>query len=516
MKRVMFLLIALGVMAPVAHAVDEFATPRPSLNVKTKSTLATRAQEVYVLRAPDVVGQPVSSARAILEKGRLQIGRETAQVTSEHRPGTVMNQDPKPGTAMQAGASVNLWVATPPRVVPVPGGRVPGGSDRSDVSTPTPQPQLVIVPNLVGQPVEVAAVVLGKPGLGLGDRRRQESDAAAGTVIAQSPVAGTRVKPGTSVDVTIAASALVAVPDLTGETPRDAARLLRRAQLGLGQERQRESEARPGTVIRQSPTPGTRVPRETLVNVLVATAPPAPVPPPAPYTPPAPSKPPIVIAPPIVSTPPVVFKPPVVIAPPIVVAPPVVVAPPPPAPPAPVVVTPPSAPVATAPPAPPVVTPPPAPPAPVRNPTPKPVEQPKPVQQPRPAPPAPAASPAPVHPAPAVVAPAPLPQPVQPASEPEKARWPKAVAWGLGALALLGAGGTAYYRVRTTHGAQPVPTVPTVTFDAHWDSGTQQIDATAPLASSTGLRLVSGIESASTTLQTDQLVGAAHDTGGTR
>ena len=118
--------------------------------------------------------------------------------------------------------------------------------------------------------------MLGKPGLGLGDRRRQESDAAAGTVIAQSPVAGTRVKPGTSVDVTIAASALVAVPDLTGETPRDAARLLRRAQLGLGQERQRESEARPGTVIRQSPAPGTRVPRETLVNILVATAPPAP------------------------------------------------------------------------------------------------------------------------------------------------------------------------------------------------------------------------------------------------
>ena len=263
-----------------------------------------------------------------------------------------MNQDPKPGTVMQAGASVNIWVATPPRVVPIPGGRVPGGSDRSNVPTPAPQPQLVIVPDLVGQPADVAAVVLGKPGLGLGDRRRQESDAAAGTVIAQSPVAGTRVKPGTNVDVTIATSALVAVPDLTGETPRDAARLLRRAQLGLGQERQRESEARPGTVIRQSPAPGTRVPRETLVNILVATAPPAPVPPPAPYTPPAPSKPPIVIAPPIVITPPVVFKPPVVIAPPIVVSPPVVIEPP--APPAPPVV------VAPPPPAPPVVTPPPA------------------------------------------------------------------------------------------------------------------------------------------------------------
>jgi beta-lactam-binding protein with PASTA domain len=496
MKRVIFLLIALGLTAPAAQAVDEFATPRPSLNVKTKSTLATRAPEVYLLRAPDVVGQPVSSARAILEKGRLQVGRETAQVTSEHRPGTVMNQDPKPGTAMQPGASVNLWVATPPRAVPVPG-RIPGGSDGVDVPTPAPQPHVVIVPNLVGQSLEVASVVLGKPGLSLGDRRRQESDAAAGTVIAQFPAAGTRVKPGTSVDVTIAAPALVAVPDLTGETPREAIRLLHRQQLSLGQERQRESEARPGTVIRQAPAPGTRVPRETPVNILVATAPPAPVPPPAPYTPPVPPRSQPLIVPPIVIPPQVVIRPTV---PPIIV-PPVVVAPTPPAPPAPVVVTPP--------PAPPVVTPPPTPaavavappaPAPVRKPAPKPVEPPKPVQPPPPAPPAPEARPA----------------PVLPARESEEPRWPKAIVWGLGSVALLSAGGTAYYRVRMTNGAQPVAIAPTVTFAAHWDVGTQQIDAMAPLASSTGLRLVSGIEAASTTLETDHLVGAAHDTGGTR
>jgi hypothetical protein len=187
-----------------------------------------------------------------------------------------------------------------------------------------------------------------------------------------------------------------------------------------------------------------------------------------------------------------------------------------------VVVTPPPAPVVTAPslpPAPPVVTPPPAPPAPapVRKPAPKPIEQPKPVQAPQPVPPAQEVHPAPVPPAPAVVVPAPLPQPVAPpAPEPKRAGWPKAVAWGLGSLGLLGAGGTAYYRVRATNGAQPVPTVPTVKFTAHWDSGTQQIDATAPLASGTGLRLVSGIETATTTLETDQLVGAAHDTGGTR
>jgi hypothetical protein len=84
-------------------------------------------------------------------------------------------------------------------------------------------------------------------------------------------------------------------------------------------------------------------------------------------------------------------------------------------------------------------------------------------------------------------------------------------------MVLLGAGGTAYYRVRATTGAQPLPTVPTVKFASHWDVGTQQIEATAPLSSGTGLRLLSGVEAAATTtLETDHLVGTAHNTGGSR
>jgi hypothetical protein len=67
-----------------------------------------------------------------------------------------------------------------------------------------------------------------------------------------------------------------------------------------------------------------------------------------------------------------------------------------------------------------------------------------------------------------------------------------------------------------TNGAQPVPTMPTVKFDAHWDSGTQQIEATTTLTSGTDLQLVSGVETATTTLETDHLVGAAHDMGGSR
>jgi hypothetical protein len=448
-----FALVALGATPQAVRAVDEFATPRPApkSQVKTQAVLGTRVTDVYVLRAPDVVGQPVGSARAMLEKSRLRAGRETTQPTSERAAGTVIAQDPRPGTPVQPGAVVNLVIATPPRIVVVP----PPKNLPIERSPAPPQRPDVIVPRLV------------------------------------------------------------TVPDLTGETPQQAARILRRYQLGLGQQRERESPAAAGTVIKQAPAPGTQVARETLVNVLIATAP-IPVPPPV-RTP----RPPVVVEPPVVIKPPVIVVPPIVIAPPappVVVTPPVPPAPPvvatPPVPPAPPAVPEPLPPVATAPQAPPpaVATAPPAP-APVRKPAPKP--RPAPETRPAPIPPAPVATPAP--PAPPIVAQPPAPQPeAQPVRESPTRRWPTPIAWGLGSLALLGAAGTAYYRVRTTSGTQPVATIPTLTFAAHWDLGTQQIESEAPLSSGTGLRLQSGVEAVTTTLETEDLVAGTHETGGTR
>src|SRR5262245_44235525 len=547
-----FAVVVLGAMSPMAWAVDEFATPRPTpksqVPIKTQATVGTHATEVSILHAPNVVGQPVATARATLERSRLRAGRETMQQTSERPAGTVLGQDPKPGTPLQPGAAVNLVIAAPPRVVAVPApsknpnpgttdGPVKGGG-RIDTPAPAPQRES-IVPNLIGRPVDVAPEILAKPGLNLGERRRQESDAAAGTVIAQFPAAGTLVHPGTRVDVTVAVESLVTVPNLTGETLPRAARELREYHLGLGERHERESSATPGTVIRQTPAPGTRVARGTLVNVLIATAP-VRVPPPAstPY-PPVVVTPPVVIAPPAI--PPIVIQPPAQPQPPVVFVPPAPPLPPvvarPPAPPAPAVAPepplPPAPPVATAPqlpppPAPPVVTAPAVPPAPIAPPAPAvvaaappaPAPIPKPTPKPRPAP-APAARPAAIPPAPA--APAPPTPPVvapPPASLPEtppvretpKRSWPSPIALGLGSVALLGAAGTAYYRVRLASGT----TLPSITYGAHWDLGTQQIDAVAPLTHGLALRLQSGVEAATTTLETNALVATSHQMGGAR
>jgi hypothetical protein len=149
--------------------------------------------------------------------------------------------------------------------------------------------------------------------------------------------------------------------------------------------------------------------------------------------------------------------------------------------------------------------------APVRKPTPTP---PAPIAPPAPIPPAPAA---PVPPAPPIVAQPPAPQPVTPpVRETPKRSWPSPILLGLGSVALLGGAGTVYYRARTANGMRPVTPPPTITYAAHWDLGTQQIEAVAPLSLGVGLRLESGVGAVTTTLETHDLVATNHETEGTR
>lgn len=68
------------------------------------------AVEALTVRIPDVRGQPLEQARATLAGARLLSG-DARGLTSDQRPGTVIAQDPLPGTPAQPGTLVNLWVA---------------------------------------------------------------------------------------------------------------------------------------------------------------------------------------------------------------------------------------------------------------------------------------------------------------------------------------------------------------------------------------------------------------------
>ena len=255
---VSLLIAALDPTPRAALAVNEFAPPS-SAQPRASQVLNKRIQKPRVLRAPDLVGQPIGTARATLESRGLHAGREQSRPTTEQRPGTVLAQDPKPGAPVEPGSAIHLWVAAAP-------------------------PRGVLVPDLINRPANQAASILEHSGLRLGEQRREESEGPAGTVTRQTPEAGIRVRPGTTVNVAGAIPAPVppAVPAAPVVPPPPA-----------------PTTPRPPEPVALQPEP----------NPVKPTTPAPPTPPVA--TPPAVATPPVVVPPPAAVTPP----PPLVIQP---------------------------------------------------------------------------------------------------------------------------------------------------------------------------------------------------------
>lgn len=137
---------------------------------------------------------------------------------------------------------------------------------------------LVAVPQLVGQHRDAVARELEALGLTVeGTTELPHPMEPAGTVIAQSPVPGQRLRPGAAVQLAISAGRpQLPVPDLIGLPYRDAAALAER--LGFTVNRRAEPAAGAVDVVtRSEPAPGTT--RELPATiVLVVTAPPEPAP----------------------------------------------------------------------------------------------------------------------------------------------------------------------------------------------------------------------------------------------
>ena len=116
----------------------------------------------------------------------------------------------------------------------------------------------VRVPDLLGLDETAVETLLASRELISGIVERQTSDRIPGTVLAQEPVAGTRVVLGTAVAFVLAIPAQVTLPDLTGRTETDALDALARADLAGGTLEYRESAAEAGLVLEQWPAAGSR------------------------------------------------------------------------------------------------------------------------------------------------------------------------------------------------------------------------------------------------------------------
>jgi beta-lactam-binding protein with PASTA domain len=150
-----------GTLAPTGAAVDLLVSKGP--------------QPVAV---PDVVGQTQGAAAVTIANADLLVGDVAQQYSATVPAGTVLSQSPPAGNLVLPGTPVNLFVSrgVPPSVMP----------------------------DLVGQPRAQAVSTVTGAGLVLGTVTENHSDnVPAGSVMAQSPAAGTELPPGATVSLMV-------------------------------------------------------------------------------------------------------------------------------------------------------------------------------------------------------------------------------------------------------------------------------------------------------------------------
>jgi beta-lactam-binding protein with PASTA domain len=219
--------------------------------------------ETPAVTVPKVIGMTEQDAVDKIRRAGLQAAVELL-ASPDDRPGTVFHQDPPADSALPAGGRVILHVA----------------------KAPLPEPPVtdtkVTVPDVVGQSLDRTKATLREAGLEAGQiEKRVTGEAKAGTVIGQSPQAGTTLSKGKQVRLVVAVGPpepeLVTVPNVVKQPLERAAKMLNDAGLQLGAEdHQPTDKARPGTVLDQKPKGDARVKRGTRVDLLVAAKPPEP------------------------------------------------------------------------------------------------------------------------------------------------------------------------------------------------------------------------------------------------
>ena len=171
----------------------EPSRPRPKIGVVIIAALVVIAVTVAAIAlgergsetppagevvTPNLIGIPLDRARSVTENAGLVLGPATYQQTNAYPEGTVISQDPGPGTPVAAGSSLNPTVST--------------------------ARDLVIVPDVVGSPQSDAIVAVTSAGLRVGSTTRTpDPTIPAGAVIRTDPEAGSRVAVGTSVTLIV-------------------------------------------------------------------------------------------------------------------------------------------------------------------------------------------------------------------------------------------------------------------------------------------------------------------------
>jgi serine/threonine-protein kinase len=159
--------------------------------------------------------------------------------------GLVISTDPTTGVEVQVGSPVTVLVSSGP----------------AEVS----------VPNVTNESQANATATLAAAGLKVTVLKREAAEPQAGTVVSQSPSAGSRAKVGSQVTIVVAqALKRVAVPNVVGQSEAQAVGALGNAGFASRTvSRTVTDPTKAGTVVQQSPAAGRKLIKGAVVTIAV-------------------------------------------------------------------------------------------------------------------------------------------------------------------------------------------------------------------------------------------------------
>ncbi|MBK5262588.1 MAG: Stk1 family PASTA domain-containing Ser/Thr kinase [Peptostreptococcaceae bacterium] len=198
------------------------------------------------IEVPDLSGMTYEEAEVALQDVRLTIEKGDEVIDNDFEAGQIISQIPTSGSKAKAGKSVTVSISK----------GVKEG----------------MVPNIVGKSLEDALFLLDKYGFNQGSTTVEASNMPKDIVINQSPEAGSEVKPGATIDISVSEGPQETAPDVIGMNILDADAVLKSADLKVGDIVYEMSEVyAKGIVIWQQDVKGADLKPGTTVNLKVST-----------------------------------------------------------------------------------------------------------------------------------------------------------------------------------------------------------------------------------------------------
>ena len=272
------------------------------------------------ISVPDVSNLSESAARSKLQEAGLKAAGQTEEITSDKIPeGKVVKTNPEAKAIVQKGREVVLYISTGGRKIKMKDytdmeykdavealvkldfkeSKIKKKEEYSDtvekgkIISQTPVANSEVTPdktsvkfvvskgakpikisNYVGMTINEALLDLANNGINESQvkQAQQESDKEAGTILSQTPSAGSSVTPGKTMINFVVSSGPneVSVPDFTGMSKSEVQSAAKEAGLTVNFEEDYDTQVPAGQVIRSNPSAGEKVKKNSSVTVTLS------------------------------------------------------------------------------------------------------------------------------------------------------------------------------------------------------------------------------------------------------